>query len=207
MTAKTNPMDMKGLEAKLQEGVQADADEKMKSKTLQAFEKALVQALPEDFDVPETLVENVSKERFAMMLGDMRERGTTDEELKKLVTPENYENYKKIARKQVTDSIKGNFAISAVGQQQGLTVDRAEVDDEIMTLQAQAVQQGEKFKESETRPRVEQQLERTMVLSWLQSQGSVSVVDAKEFDPAAELGASPEQLAAELAKEKGADSQ
>jgi len=205
VTAKTNPMDMKGLEAKLQEGVQADADEKMKSKTLQAFEKALVQALPEDFDVPETLVENVSKERFAMMLGDMRERGTTDEELKKLVTPENYENYKKISRTQVTNSIKGNFAIQAVGAQQGLTVAQDEVDDEVMTQQAQAVQRGEKFKESEVRGRIEQQLERTMVLSWLQSQGTVTVVDAKEFDPAAELGASPEQLAAELAAEKKAE--
>ena len=105
----------------------------------------------------------------------------------------------------MTNSIKGNFAIQAVGQQQGLTVPQDEVDDEVMTQQAQAVQRGEKFKESEVRGRIEQQLERTMVLSWLQSQGTVTVVDAKEFDPAAELGASPEQLAAELAAEKKAE--
>ena len=99
-------MDWNELDAKLKEGVQQDADEKMRQKTLAAFEKALVEALPDDFEVPETLVENVSKERFAMMLGDMRERGTSDAELRKLVTPENYERYKKISRVQVLNSIK-----------------------------------------------------------------------------------------------------
>ena len=99
-------MDWKELDEKLKEGVQQDADEKMRQKTLAAFEKALVEALPSDFEVPETLVENVSKERFAMMLGDMRERGATDAKLKELVTPENYERYKKISRTQVLASIK-----------------------------------------------------------------------------------------------------
>ena len=197
-------MDWAELDAKLKEGVQQDADEKMRQKTLAAFEKALVEALPEEFEVPETLVENVSKERFAMMLGDMRERGSSDAQLKELVTPENYERYKKISRVQVVNSIKGNFAIKHVGIQQGLTVPQNEVDDEVMTLQAQAVQRGEKFKESEVRPRVEQQLEKTMVLSWLESQGTVSFVEAKEFNPEEVLGATPEKLAEQLKADEAA---
>lgn len=39
----------------------------------------------------------VSKERFAAMLSDMRERGTPDEKLKELITKENYDRYLKIA--------------------------------------------------------------------------------------------------------------
>ncbi len=36
--------------------------------------------------VPETLVEQVTKDRFASMLADMRERGSSDEQLKELIT-------------------------------------------------------------------------------------------------------------------------
>ena len=44
--------------------------------------------------------------RLAYSNGTKRPRGTSDAELKKLVTPENYERYKKISRVQVLNSIK-----------------------------------------------------------------------------------------------------
>lgn len=47
--------------------------------------------------VPESLIEQVAKERFAMMLTDMREKGSADEEVKEMITVENYERYKKIS--------------------------------------------------------------------------------------------------------------
>lgn len=102
-----------------------------------------------------------------MMLSDMRERGSSDEELRELVTPENYERYKKISYGMCAAQVKGDFAIRHIMQQQSLVVDRARVDEEVMTLQAQAMQRGEKFKESETRPKVEAQLQKDMVLDWL----------------------------------------
>jgi trigger factor len=190
------------LDAKLREGVQHDADEKQKQATHAAFEKALTNALPESFELPETMVEQVTKERFAAMLADMRERGSTDEKLKELVTQENYERYKKISRMQVEKQLKGNLAIKAVGTAQGLVVPRNEVDDEVMTLQAQALQRGEKFKESEVRGKVEMQLEKTMVLDWLESQGTIEIVEPREFDPSEELGATPEELAKMLKSEE-----
>ena len=73
---------------------------------------------------------------------------------------ENYERYKTISRPQNEGYLKGNFAIKAVGMQQGLSVSQNEIDDEVMTLQAQALQRKEKFKESEVRPKVAAQLER-----------------------------------------------
>ena len=119
--------DWAALDAKLKEGVQQDADEKLKVKTHQALEKALVANLPEEFEVPETLVENVSKERFASMLANMREQGSTDEQLKELITEENYKRYKQISRNLVVNEIKGNIAVRGVGQQQGLAVSPSEV--------------------------------------------------------------------------------
>merc|ERR1719453_281041 len=124
----------------------------------------------------------MTKERFAMMLGDMREQGTPDAKLQELITPENYERYKKISRPMTENKIKSDFAIKTVSQQQGLMVSRDEVDEELMTLQAQSLQRGEKFKESEVRPKVEQQIERNMVLNWLESHAKLTIVDPKEQD-------------------------
>jgi FKBP-type peptidyl-prolyl cis-trans isomerase (trigger factor) len=129
------------------------------------------------------------------MLGDMREQGTPDAKLQELITPENYERYKKISRPMTENKIKSDFAIKTVSQQQGLMVSRDEVDEEIMTLQAQALQRGEKFKESEVRPKVEQTLERTMVLNWLQSHSKLSLVDPTEESVEEILGQTPEELA------------
>ena len=66
--------------------------------TSRAAHAVVRRRLPEDFELPETLVEEDSKQRFAMMLSDLKERGQSDEKLKELITPENYERYKKIAR-------------------------------------------------------------------------------------------------------------
>ena len=187
--------------------MQQDADEKLKVKTHQALEKALVANLPEEFEVPETLVENVSKERFASMLANMREQGSTDEQLKELITEENYKRYKQISRNLVVNEIKGNIAVRGVGQQQGLAVSQSEVDDEVMTIQAQTLQRGEKFRESEVRPRVEQQLETNMILSWMESHASVTVVDPKEVDATDVLGISPEELAETIKAEEAESAQ
>jgi hypothetical protein len=73
-----------------------------------------------------------------------------------------------------------------------------QVDDEIMTLQAQALQRGEMFKESETRPRVQQTLERQMVLDWIQSNARITIVEPAEESVEDILGQSPEQLAAAM---------
>ena len=83
--------------------------------------------LPEEFEVPSTLVETHTKERFAAMLSDMRENGTPDDELKKLITQENYDQFEKISRPMATSKIKAEFALKAVAMQQGLAVpaDRA----------------------------------------------------------------------------------
>ena len=84
-----------------------------------------------------------------------------------------------VRRPQCEAGIKGNLALRAVGAAQGLSVPQNEVDDEVMMLQAQSLQRGEKFKESEVRPKVEAQLEKTMILSWLEAQGKVRRVQRR----------------------------
>merc|ERR1719238_2013485 len=116
----------------------------------------------------------------------MRERGTTDAKIKELVTQENYETFKEASRPMTELKIKSDFAIKTVSQQQGLLVSRDEVDEEMMTLQAQSLQRGEKFKESEVRPKVEQTIERNMVLNWLESHAKLTIVDPKSEEESVE---------------------
>ena len=76
------------LDAKLKEGVEQEMADTRQQNTDVALSKALVELLPDDFEVPDTIVQEVTKERFAAMLADLRERGTPDEQLKDLITEE-----------------------------------------------------------------------------------------------------------------------
>ena len=79
-----------------------------KQATHAEFEKALVKALPESFEIPDTMCDGVTR-RFAAMLADMKERGTTEAKLKELITPEKYERYRKISRPQVEAQLRGRL--------------------------------------------------------------------------------------------------
>jgi FKBP-type peptidyl-prolyl cis-trans isomerase (trigger factor) len=134
------------------------------------------------------------------MLSDLREKGSSDAKVQELITPENYGKFKEISRPSATATIKGDLAVKAVMAQQGLSVPRDQVDEEVMTLQAQAVQRREKFKESEVRPRVEMQMEQDMVLDWLSAKAKINMVEPKgeEERIQEDLGASPEELAEKM---------
>lgn len=199
-------MSWKELDDKLREGVEQECEAQQRKMTHRAIEQALLKKLTETFEVPETLIEQVSKERFAQMLGDMRERGTPDEQLQEFITKENYERYLKIARPQSEMQVKLDFSLKEISRQQGLTVDRDLVDDEVMTLQAQTLQRGEKFKEAEVRPKVAASLERGMVLDWLAAEATVELLEpgtADEEKMAEELlGANPEELAKQVMEDE-----
>jgi hypothetical protein len=98
-----------------------------------------------------------------------------------------------------------DFCLKEVARQQSLKVETAQVDDEIMTLQAQAMQRGEKFKESEVRPKVEAQLERKMVYDFLGKDATLTFVEPKELSAEEVLGATPEELAAGVMTRKKED--
>ena len=199
-------MSWKELDDKLREGVEQECEAQQRKMTHRAIEQALLKKLTETFEVPETLIEQVSKERFAQMLGDMRERGTPDEQLQEFITKENYERYLKIARPQSEMQVKLDFSLKEISRQQGLTVDRDLVDDEVMTLQAQTLQRGEKFKEAEVRPKVAASLERGMVLDWLAAEATGELLEpgtADEEKMAEELlGANPEELAKQVMEDE-----
>jgi trigger factor len=182
-------------DARLREGVGDEAKAREKAKTHTAIEDALFKTLPEEVEVPDTMINQVSKESFAAMLSDMRERGTSDEELQKLVKQENYDLYMDITRPLQAKQVLADLMVAEVGRQQSLEVDQEAVNSEIVSRQAQAMQRGEKFKESEVRPRIEAGNQRAVVLDWLASKAEIAMVEkgTKKVDPLDEL-TSPEEL-------------
>ena len=63
-----------------------------------ARNEALGQALAErlEVEVPDTLVTNQAREKYAIMMTDMKNNGMADDEIKKMISPENFVKYKDI---------------------------------------------------------------------------------------------------------------
>jgi len=192
------------LKEKLIEGVNDDMEEKATTNVRQALRDALVATLPEEFEVPNTIVNDMAKEEFAMMLAQQREEGKTDEQLKQLISEENYKNFCNLMRPRTIKRVKSDLAIAAIAQQEGLEVLTDEVDEEVMTQQMKAAQQKQKFKESEMRPKIEEKIRQNKVLDFLKAFATIEYVDAKDTEETSVkelLGESPEELAARLKSE------
>jgi len=71
------------LDEKLREGVEAESEANFRKAAHRKLEQALVKALPAEFEVPDTLLEQVSKDRFAGMLADAQQRGAGRGELRR----------------------------------------------------------------------------------------------------------------------------
>lgn len=49
-----------------------------------------------EVEVPDTLVTNQAREKYALMMTDMRNNGMGDDEIKQMINPENFIKYKDI---------------------------------------------------------------------------------------------------------------
>ena len=63
-----------------------------------ARNEALGESLAErlEVEVPDTLVTNQAREKYAVMMTDMKNNGMADDEIKKMISPENFVKYKEI---------------------------------------------------------------------------------------------------------------
>lgn len=169
---------------------------------------ALGQALAEcmDVDVPDTLVTNQAREKYAMMMTDMRSSGMADEEIKKLISPENFVKYKDIEKPDIVRDFKISMAVDEIARLESIQVPAYQVEEQIQSLKDQAAKEGtatDDMDDEQMRRKVESTLERRMVYDFLAENAELEVefVEEEEFDEAL-----MEKLAAEsLAREEEAD--
>jgi FKBP-type peptidyl-prolyl cis-trans isomerase (trigger factor) len=165
---------------------------------------ALKEALAEvmEVDVPDTLVTKQAKEKFAVMMTDMRNGGVSDEEIKNQISPENFLKYKKIVKKSIVKDFKVSMAVDEIGNIEGIEVPDYQVEEQMQGIREETSKAGEEFNEAEIRPRVEATLMREAVMEFLAEKSELEVqFGDEEFDEELMSKLADESLAREEAIE------
>eukprot|EP00611_Tribonema_gayanum_P020654 TRINITY_DN380_c0_g1_i1.p1 TRINITY_DN380_c0_g1~~TRINITY_DN380_c0_g1_i1.p1 ORF type:complete len:528 (-),score=233.62 TRINITY_DN380_c0_g1_i1:159-1544(-) len=151
-----------------------EGDKKKNESRNAALEAALLERIT--CEIPETLMTERARQKFAIMMADMKAQGThSDEELRGMITPENFNKYKDIARGSTTKQLQVSLALSDIAEKEGLQVNPLEVDDQMELLRAEA--KGEPFDEAAARERVEATLEKEMVLQWIAERSTINYTE------------------------------
>lgn len=129
-------------------------------------------------DLPESLVENQIKNKFATMLSSFKENGMSDDQVKAMVTKENFELYKKRASGNVEKNLKVNFAVSKIAKDKGIEIEQEEVENQIALVRAEL--KGQEMEEDKIRDQVEAQLERDLVLKYVKETAKITLVKKEE---------------------------
>jgi trigger factor len=128
--------------------------------------------------LPETMIEERVKTKFAKMLSDFQQKGMAEEQVKSMVTKENYELYKNRARKNVERSLTVNFAITSIAKDHDLAPSAEEVEGQMELIKAEL--RGEAMEEDKIRDQVEAQFERDNVLAMIKKTAKINYISALE---------------------------
>lgn len=166
MTAET-------LNEELQKAVdQEDAKEYVPARNA-ALAKALAQVM--DVEVPDTLVTNQARDKFALMMSDMRNNGVADDEIKRQISPENFLKYKKIVKDDIVADFKVSMATDEIARIEGIEVDDYQVEEQMEAIKKEAAESSEEVDEAQMRSRVEATLQRQAVMDFLAENADLDV--------------------------------
>ena len=147
--------------------------------------KALAEVI--EVEVPDTLVSNQAREKYAMMMTEMRDNGVDDEAIKAQITPENFLKYKAIVKDDIVRDFKVSMACDEIARMEGIEVPNNEVEEQIANIRKDAKESGEEedFDEGMVRSKVENTLMTQMVFDFLAENGDLEVeYKEEEFDEA-----------------------
>ena len=130
-----------------------------------ALAKALSQVM--DVDVPDTLVTNQARDKFAMMMSDMRDNGVADEEIKKQINPDNFLKYKNIVKNDIVSDFKVSMATDEIARIEGVEIEDYMVEEQMESIKQEMTDSKDDFDETAIRSRVEATLQRQAVMEFL----------------------------------------
>ena len=172
------------LNEELQKAVdQEDAKEYVPARNA-ALAKALAQVM--DVEVPDTLVTNQARDKFAMMMSDMRSNGVSDAEIKNQISPENFLKYKKIVKDDIVADFKVSMATDEIARIEGIEVDETQVEEQMEAIKKDAAESSDEMDEQQMRARVEATLQRQAVMDFLAENANLDVefIEGEgDFDP------------------------
>jgi trigger factor len=127
-----------------------------------------------DVEVPDTLVTNQAREKFAMMMTDMRDGGTSDEEIKRQISPENFLKYKEIVKDDIVRDFKISMATDEIARLEGIDAPDYQVEEQMEIIRKDAAG-AEDFDENMIRSKVKTTLVRQAVMDWLAERAQLKV--------------------------------
>jgi len=137
--------------------------------------------------VPDTLVTNQAREKYALMMTDMRDNGMADEDIKQMINPENFLKYKDIQKDDIVRDFKISMAVDEIARLENIQVPAYQVEEQIQSLKDQAAKEGQStdgLDDEQMRRKVESTLERRMVYDLLAEVAELEVeyVEEEKFD-------------------------
>jgi hypothetical protein len=172
--------------AQVREGLTAESimselrkavDEEDSREFVGARNKALGDALANvmDVDVPDTLITNQAREKYAVMMAEMRDSGVSDEEIKGQINPENFLKYKDIVKDDIVRDFKVSMATDEIARMEGVSVADFQVEEQMESIRKDAAERKEELDETMVRGKVETTLQRQGVMDWLADNSDLEV--------------------------------
>lgn len=165
-----------GIKQEVVDAVNADAEERTKMNRNKALEEALLAITRAE--IPECWIVEETRRKFALMMQEVSTQGKSEEEVKKMITKENFEKYREIAYPQTVKTLMLGVATAKVAEDEGLQVDPLELQDQIDLRKLEAERQG--LDEKALRDQLEAKLLADMVLDRLADQADIMYVDVSD---------------------------
>ena len=147
-----------------------------------ALGKALAQCL--DVNIPDTLVTNQARDKFALMMTEMRDNGVSDEEIKNQIKPENFQKYKDIVKDDIIRDFRVSMATDEIARIEGIEIPDYQVEEQMEAIRKDAAQEGDELDETLVRGKVETTLQRQAVMNFLAEHADLDVIYKEDdFDP------------------------
>ncbi|CAN0249283.1 unnamed protein product, partial [Ectocarpus sp. 8 AP-2014] len=93
---------------------------------------------------------------------------------------QNFVKYVEVVRKNVTRGLTLSLMFTHIAEKEGLSYEKSDVDDQMDLLRAQA--KGQEFDEAKAQDKIEAQLEREMVLDWIDDRSEITWLPAKPVE-------------------------
>lgn len=160
------------LREELQKAVDSEDAKEYSGARNAALGRALAEVMK--VEVPDTLVVNQAREKFAMMMTEMRDNGVSDEEIKNQINPDNFGKYKDIVKDDIIRDFKVSMATDEIARMEGIEVADYQVEEQLENIKKDAGD-DEEFDETMIRGKVETTLQRQMVFDFLADQSKLEV--------------------------------
>lgn len=182
------------LVAELKKAIDEEDAKQFVNERNAALSKALAEVV--DAEVPDTIVTTQAREKYAQMMAEFRDQGMADEEIKKMITPENFLKYKDIYKADIVKDFKVTLAVEEIIKLEGLEVPAYQVEEQMENLKMEAQKAGDEFDESQIQQRVQATLESRVCFDFLAEKSALEVEYVDENQQKID-----EQMLAQLAEE------